>query len=161
MTFRVPIILAALLAGLAGCESLVVVWPDSRGPFRDAPLTDKSKWSAYGTVSNPRLAIDGDINTEARADGRHGEPEITIDLGRECLFQSVIISHGNSPDAFCRTVTVATSLDGRAYVDQYNAPGTRSVTILCMDKPVLARFVRLKATRPGIQQWALAEISLQ
>jgi len=58
-------------------------------------------------------------------------------------------------------VAVATSLDGEAFVERHQAPGTRRVTILSLPEPVLARYVRVRAARPGDQPWSLAEVFLQ
>ena len=39
--------------------------------------------------------------------------------------------------------------------------GTRRVTYVLLDRPVLARYVRIQAIEPGRESWAVADISMQ
>jgi len=58
-------------------------------------------------------------------------------------------------------VAVLTSMDGREFEYRISGPGTRRITSLLLDRPVLARYVRLQAVLPGPQPWAVAEVYLQ
>ena len=151
-----------LIAGacLPGCGASPVYYPTTGG-YLGADISPKGTWSAHGSLSNAAAATDGDLSTAARSDYNYRSAAITIDLKKACLFQTVIIDHGNAEHGHCRKVALATSLDGKIFIDRYAAPGTRRITILCTPGPVLARYVRLQAVAPGPRPWSIAEVYLQ
>ena len=146
-----------LAAALAGCDGAIYTDPAGRGKLAD--ITPKSSWTARGDMQAAAQAIDGDVQTAARGDSAGGG-DLILDLGRTCFFQMVVLDHGRDMDSFARTAAVSTSIDGRTYTDRYSAPGTRRVTILYLPEPVLARYVRIRAVRPGGRPWTLAEVYL-
>jgi hypothetical protein len=150
------------LAGLAGltlsCVPNVNYRPTTGGYVANS-ITPKSQWRAGGNLSTPAASIDGQTSTFARADGRR-DGELIIDMGKPCLIASIVLDHGNSPNACAASVAVATSADGRTYVEQYVAPGTWRVTTLLLAKPVMTRFIRLRASG-GPEPWAIAEVFIQ
>ena len=87
--------------------------------------------------------------------------ELTIDLGAPCLFNMVIIRHGPDGEGHCARVELLTSLDGTRFISRHIAPGTRIRTNLCPIRPILARYVRLRAVVPGKHRWSVAEVYLQ
>jgi hypothetical protein len=154
--------LGLLLVALAGgCDSVTPIYRASTGGFAGSDISPKGTWTATGSLSNPQAALDEDLATAARSDLRVAEPELTLDLKRLCLFQTVIVEHGAEPNGHGRTVSVSTSEDGRLFLQRHVGPGTRRVTILCLPVPVLARYVRLKAAGSGSMPWNVAEVYLQ
>jgi hypothetical protein len=153
--------LVAMAAALGGCDSVAPIFRPTTGGWAGADISPKNTWTATGTVSNPQLAVDNDLSTAARSDYRQGDAELTIDLKRMCLFQTVIIEHGSERDSHARNVTVATSPDGKNFVDRHTVPGVRRVTVVSLPAPVLARYVRLKADNSGLRPWNVAEVYLQ
>lgn len=145
--------LACLLAG-CGDGSL---YQDLSG----ANMSNRRTWTARGDLQDPSFAIDSNINTAALSGADYTNASLTIDLKQPCVFHTVIIEHGLKEMGFPRTVGVATSVDGVNFTDRYQGPGTRKVTILLLPQPVLARYVRLHALRPGREPWSLAEVHLQ
>lgn len=126
-----------------------------------AKITPKRTWAARGDLSNPAAVADGLLVTVARSDYDYTGAELVIDLRQPCMFQTVVIDHGLEPQGHCRKVGVATSLDGKLWVDRYAGPGARRVTVLSLPEVVLARYVRLRAVQPGTRPWAVAEVFLQ
>ena len=144
---------------LTGCDPVQMYQPVTGG-YLGARITPQSSWSARGSLSTPQNAVDGNFATTARAGGQGGG-EIVIDLKEICLFQTVIIEHGKSEEGYARLVGVATSVDGRSFTDRYVGVGSRRVSILSLSAPVLARYVRLQAIKPGPEPWSLAEVYVQ
>lgn len=126
-----------------------------------ASISDPRTWHLSGNIRNVKLAVDGDRSTAAISDLIHENSSITIDLRKACLFNAVFIHHGSMTDGFCRRVAVLTSLDGKTFTSRFEAPGTPEVTSLLIIRPVLARYVRLKALRQGPGAWSVAEVYLQ
>ena len=151
---------AATVTAATGCEVGEIYWQRPGGKL-GLKISPKASWRASGTAANPRAAIDGDLTTAARSSYRGGNAELTIDLGRRCLFEMIVIDHGEAQHGYARRVGVATSRNGKAYVDRYTAPGTRRVTHLMLPKPALARYVRLKVVAPGRRAWSVAEVYIQ
>ena len=126
-----------------------------------AVLPKKSDWRAVGSLQDIRYAIDGDINTAALNGAAAEEATITIDLGRACMFNTVVIDHGRNEPAYAHSVAVLISMDGKNFTQRYSAPGTRRVSTFCMPSPVLARYVRIAALAPRAGSWSVAEVYLQ
>ena len=126
-----------------------------------AAISDPRTWRLSGKIRDVNLAVDGDRSTAAVSTLIHENTSITIDLRKACLFNAVFIHHGSMTDGYCGRVAVLTSLDGRTFTPQFEAPGTPAVTSLLIIKPVLARYVRLKALRQGPGAWSVAEVYMQ
>ena len=150
-------LLPILLATASGCG------PGYGQGQRFAPrcLADRTLWSASGTLEQPAAAIDGTPSTAAVAPTAGGPRQLTIDLGEPCLFNMIVIDHGDDEFGFCRSVALQTSADGRKFDQHAVVPGNRKVTVICNVTPVLARYVRLKAVVPGDRPWSIAEVYLQ
>ena len=118
-------------------------------------------WRASGDLRVPNITIDGNINTIAISPNSDGRGTLTIDLGKPCMFNMIVVEHGANEFGFARRVAVSTSLDGQAFTQRYTGHGTRRVTILCPATPMLARYVRLQAVVAGDQPWSVAEVYFQ
>ena len=119
------------------------------------------QWSAAGTVSNPAQAIDGNIHTAATAANHDANSHLTIDLGKICGFNMVVIDHGREEHGFALRVEVKVSQDGRGFTTVYRGTGTRRVSTFLLDRYRLARFVRIEAAAPGAKPWSIAELHFQ
>ena len=154
------LVTAAAVIAAGGCDVSEIYRPRTDDMF-GAKISPKRKWRASGSVTNPKAAIDGRLETIARASFRRAGAELTIDLGETCVFQMIIIDHGNEQTGCARRVGVATSTNGRTFKDRHAAPGARRVTHILLPKPVLARYLRLKVITPGRRPWAVGEVYLQ
>jgi hypothetical protein len=160
--FYLQILCVAAAVWAVGCGAGPIYSDnDSAGGFGAMSVTPRRQWSAVGNLNAPQSAIDGQSDTIARAPHNAAGFEIVIDLGEPCVFQTVILDHGDAEMGFCGQVEFSSSADGRSYAPQYRTVGTRRVTILLLPEPVLTQFVRLRCTRTGPQPWALAEIYFQ
>ncbi len=155
------ILLAVLVMGLVGCDQAVPVYTATTGGYLGADISSKRLWRLTGEMANPQAAADEDLTTSAQSDYNSAGAALTIDLGRPCLFQTVILDHGNARDGHARRIAVAVSMDGRTFIDQHVGPGKRRVTIVSLPKPVLARYVRVRVVGSGPQPWSVAEVYLQ
>lgn len=154
----VPAIFLATL--LVGCDGQVYPPNGAKGPA--AAISDRSLWRVSGDLRNIRSAIDGDVYTAAVSDFDYRNAVVTIDLGKPCLFNMIVIDHGSAgAGGYCRRVAVLTSNDGRNFTQCYSVAGTKRFTILNMITPVLARYVRLHAAVPGEKPWSIAEMYLK
>ena len=153
-------LVTVVLTAAAGCDVTEIYKPRTDETF-GAKISPKKNWRASGSVTNPQAAIDGNLDTIARSSYRRAGAELTIDLQQTCVFQMIIIDHGNEQTACARRVGVSTSTNGREFKDRYASPGTRRVTHILMPKPVLARYLRLKVVTPGRRPWAVGEIYIQ
>lgn len=149
-------------ASLTSCTSVSPIYEDSNiHSGRDFVLTPKSTWTATGTIPSPSKAIDGRVDTAAVAPTDYTGKFITIDLKKACTLDMIAMDHGSAVDGYPRLVEVAISMDGTDFQPVYNEYGTRRITTLLLPRPVLARYVRLRAVRAGIQPWSIAEINIQ
>ncbi len=123
-------------------------------------VSPHSVWRVTSTLLDSSKAIDGDISTAAVGRGS-GNDTITIDLGKVCMFNLVIIHHGGNANGHCKRVGVLTSLDGQDFAYRGSASGKRKVTNILLGQYVLARYLRLQAVIPGTKPWSIAEIYLQ
>jgi len=85
---------------------------------------------------------------------------LTIDLGKSCMFNMVVIDHGPGGTGYAHQVTLLVSIDGTDFQPIHVSPGTRRITTLSVITPTLARYIRLEATEPGAQPWSIAEVYL-
>ncbi len=152
--------IATLLAGSAlaacGCAD---PYQDGRSPA--ASISRRAVWRAGGDVRSPQYAVDGDPATAAVSSAADHTGMLTIDLGKPCLFNMVVIEHGHDEHGFAGRVAVLTSLDGQIFTHRYAAAGTRKVTTLWLGEAVLARYVRLQVLVGGNRPWSVAEVHLQ
>ena len=151
------ILLIYLLAAAGGCNPDY----DSGTKFPAAAISDRKTWKAGGGVRTPASAIDGNLSTAAVTGYSYENKAIVIDLGKVCLFNMIIVEHGNDEFGFCRRVGIWTSIDGKEYTHRADVPGTRKVSIFALVTPVLARHVRLQAVVAGNRPWSIAEVYLQ
>jgi hypothetical protein len=154
----VTVLLAAAVAS-GGCGASPVYSALNPEALAGA-VSSPSSWRVYGNLENLPNAIDGNVQTAATSRGV-GMDVLTVDLGKVCLFNLVIIDHGSHEDAYARRVAVLTSVDGHNFDYHLSGPGNRRITSLLLERPVLARYVRLQAVLPGPQPWAVAEVYLQ
>lgn len=150
-------LLIYLLAAAAGCSPEY----DSRTRFPAAAISDKKTWKAGGGIPTPASAIDGDLSTAAVSGYSYENKAIVIDLGKVCLFNTIIVEHGSDQYGFCGRVGISTSIDGKEYTHRAAMLGTRKVSIFLLVTPVLARHVRLQAVVPGNRPWSIAEVYLR
>lgn len=146
--------------GGGGCDMPVIYQPWTGGKF-GADISPRAKWKVSGTLANAQAITDGDLLTAAKGAYRNRNDELIIDLGRHCVFELIIIDHGESQDGYVRRVGIATSIAGQIYTDRYQAPGTRRVTHILLPQPVGARYLRLRVLTPGRLPWSVAEVFVQ
>ncbi len=162
---RSKILLFAVLAGAlcaaAGCSPSGNLYIHRVDKAPAASISDPRTWRLSGSIPKVHLAVDGDRSTAAVSNLIHENTSVVIDLRKACLFNAVFVHHGSMTDGYCGRVAVLTSLDGQNFVKQFEAPGTREVTSLLIIKPVLARYVMLKAIKQGPGAWSVAEVYLQ
>ncbi len=152
---------AIILVVIIGCDAVFPIYRPTTGGYLGADITPKKTWTCWGNLDNPSAAVDEDLSTIAKSRHSPAGAEITIDLKRLCLFQSIIIEHGQAQMGYCQSLAVLTSVDGKRFTKQYVAPGARRVTIILLPAPTVARYVRLRLLKPGLERWAIAEVFLQ
>ena len=157
MAQRVFFLLLACGIFCIGCGGQIY----NDGRSQGSVITPRSAWRAGGDLRSPPFAIDGDVNTAASSIASDGRGSLTIDLGKPCVFNMIIIDHGQNEFGYARRVAVLTSMDGQSFTQRYAAAGTRRATILCPATPIIARFVRLQAMVAGSQPWSVAEVYIQ
>lgn len=145
-------------AALAGCTPAPPTIGPSRLTAAFQQVTPRTQWSVTGTLRDKELACDGRLDTVATAGQT---PYLTIDLGKACYLNLVVVEHGGDEDAYARRVQITTSMDGKKFSEQIVGPGTRRVSNYLLRRPALARFVRIHAIQPGPKPWAVAEVHLQ
>ena len=127
-----------------------------------ASISAKAKWRAYGDFRNGQYAVDGNVHSSAITGPSYDNAKLTIDLGRRCLFNMIIIDQGPDDElGFCRRVAVQISNDGVTFGQIYVASGTRRITYCPLITPTMARFIRLVAIVPGDKPWSIAEIYME
>ncbi len=155
-TFILLLILAA--SSIAGCAGRL--YDNSGSGLLAEAVTPVSHWKASGNLSNIQNAVDGNVLTAAEG-GASGNDSITIDLGKVCFFNMVAIDHGPSEHGFAQRVAILTSLSGDQFTYQMSGPGNRRVTVLLLDRAVLARFVRVQVVMAREAKWSVGEIYFQ
>ena len=128
--------------------------------FVAGSITTRSLWSVSGQMKDVRNATDGNVGSVALGEGAQQRPNLVIDLGKECLFNMIVIDHGPRDQGYCRRLAVSTSDDGKSFHRQAEAPGQRRVTTVLLPRAVLTRYVRLEVIEPGDNAWAVAEVYL-
>jgi len=160
--------LAVLLGGAIGCDS-TQSYNESNKQAASA-ITPRAGWtiSSSSDVLNPELALDGNVSTAAQSGTNQQGAWVTIDLGKTCLFNTVIVDHGTSEQSYAGRVAIYTSTDGENFTYRFTGPGNRRVSLFSLVTPVLGRYVRLEVVKPQggnyeptSRTWALAEIYLR
>jgi len=154
--------LVLLLCAIFGCGGLPE-YGGGGGANVPAKITPRTMWRVVGSggIEGAARALDDDRDTAAVSGASYEKAYVTIDLGKVCLFNMVAIDHGPSEYGFCERVAVLTSLDGGAYTPRQSEPGTRRVSIVSLIRPVLARYVRIRADAESGRPWSIAEVYLQ
>ena len=154
------VVLVPLVFAVAGCEP-APIYDRAQGRLPVGYVPDRAKWVVYGTVANPGYAVDGSIQTVATAPDGARNASLTINLGKTSHFHMIVVDHGRSEFGFARHVLVETSSDGKHFTPRHRAFGTRRVSTFLLPRPVVAKYLRLRATVPGEKPWSLAEIHIQ
>ncbi len=141
----------ACLAGW-GCTGPIY---EHSGSSSVSPYT---AWHVTGELDGVAKAVDDNVSTAAVSKSYYLNHGLTLDLGKPCLFNMVVLDHGSNENGYCRRVGLWTSMDGRNFSYVYAAPGTRRVTTINWVTPVLARYIRIQAIMPGDRPWSIAEI---
>ena len=153
----IVLVLTALML-FAGCGG--ELYNDAQR-FMPGRISPRGQWTVTSSdLSNPLLIADGNRHTAAASSSRYASAELTIDLGKECMFNMVAIDHGLKETGHARTVAVLTSSDGVNFTQQATAPGLRRVTTVLLIKPVLARYVKIKTIVAGSEPWSIGEVYL-
>jgi hypothetical protein len=154
------LVLTSGLAGLApGCAQSPIYDPAENHPIGN--VSQRHLWRLGGDLKDPAKAADGDLATAATDPQRRANATLTIDLGKPCVFNLVIVDHGLNQYGFCRRMVVLTSMDGQTFTQRHAVPGTRRVTAAMLPEFVLARYIRLQAATPGDRPWSIAEVYIQ
>lgn len=155
------ICLVFLVGVMIGCDVVAPIYKPSTGGYLGADITPKNTWTVRSGLANPAAATDENLFTAARSNYGYAGAELIIDMKKVCLFQTIILEHGAAKNGHCREVDISTSVDGKKFSKKYVAPGTRRITIVSLPAPTLARYVRIKAVRPGRSRWSIAEVYIQ
>ena len=156
-------VLVAVVAAIPLCGCDPVFNPLGPRVNRDAislPLVWKIS-SRGGKFKNLRGAIDGLAITKAETVGSYRGASITIDLRRPCIFNTVVLTHGDKPFGFAKTISLATSRDGKNFTQQITTYGTRKVTYINLLTSTTARYIRITVVKPGTEPWAISQIYFQ
>lgn len=124
-------------------------------------VSPRSGWRAFGDLRNCGHAIDDNVGTAAVSGIAYQGAAITIDLGRPCQFNMIVLEHGVDEFGFCRRLAVYTSDDGRQFHRETEVPGLRRVTTVVLPVQALAQYIRLEATSEGNRPWSISEIHVQ
>ena len=150
-------VLAVGIAGVAGCAGSY----EHGATGLASAVTSRSEWRVSGDLREIVRAVDGQRGSAARAENGRSNTQITIDLGKTCLFNLVVVDHGPNEHGFCGRVALLTSLDGRSFTRRTVIQGTRRVTIFSLVTPTLGRHIRLQAIEAGSEPWSIGEIYVQ
>ena len=144
-------LIAATVVFLGGCATNIV----------DSTVSNKGNWRLSGDFRDVARAADGDIGTAASS-GDNSTASIMIDLGKPCMFNTIILDHGPDHERnFPNRISVVTSYDGRFWTNVYVVQGTRRITYIPLLTPTLARYIRLQTLVKNDEPWTIAEIYLQ
>lgn len=151
---------AALLGGaLGGCVERI--YNPAPRVIHGARITSPTRWKISGTLGDLPNAIDGNVHTAAVSAANASGAQITLDLGKMCLFNMVVVDHGDQQAGCCHRTSVYTSVDGANFRPAGSAPGVRRVTTVLLMTPTHARYVRVQVDEPGDQPWSVAELYLR
>ena len=156
---KVRLVLAAALAAcVLGCDGTTGYPEDRMQPA--AEVTPRAQWRAVEAtgVQNAELAFDGEESSAASASSGYRGATLTIDFGKVCLFNQIVLHHGPAEMGFARRIAISTSMDGETFRKRFDGPGTRKVRIFLLVAPALGRYVRLQVVQPGAQPWSIGEV---
>ena len=156
---NVRLVLAvALAACVLGCDGTTGYPEDRMQPA--AEVTPRAGWRAVEAtgVQNAELTFDGEESSAASTSSGYRGATLTIDFGKVCLFNQIILHHGPAEMGFARRIAVSTSMDGKTFRKRFDGPGTRKVSIFSLVAPALGRYVRLQVVQPGAQPWSIGEV---
>ncbi len=129
--------------------------------FMPGRITPQRKWVVSSTdLKNPSYAADGNIHTAAVSSASFGVAELTIDLGKQCVFNMVTVDHGSNNFGFVRRVELLTSREGITFQQQASNPDLRRVITFLLKKPVMGRYLKIRTVVGGTIPWTVAEIYL-
>ena len=159
---KVRLFLAMTLAAcMVGCDG-ATNYDENRMPPA-ANVAPRAEWTAHEAtqILNAERAFDGNRSSAATTSSSYRGAALTIDLGKECMFNMIVIYHGNDEMGFVSRITVSTSMDGKTFVKRFDGPGTRRVSTFLLVRPVVGRYVRLQVVHPGQRPWSIAEIYIR
>ncbi len=155
------ILLALCLMPLTGCDTNFA----ADGPrVPRGGISSMSRWSIaaqQGAFEGLANAIDGSNLTAAKVSGDYVGASFTIDLGRHCMFNMIVLCHGRDENGYTRRVSVEVSNDGKTFQASYSTLGTRAQTYVPLLTPVTARYVRITATESGVMPWVISQVYFQ
>jgi len=144
---------------MPGCVG-PIYHPTGQKPLA-ARITPRQEWRIQSDLHDPAYAVDGQLSTISQSGYDYDNATITIDLGKVCLLNMVVIDHGEKEHGFCRRLVLLTSTNGKKFVRRHISPGNRRVSIVCLMIPTLVRYVKLQVISQGQEPWAIAEIYIQ
>lgn len=156
-----PFILVASILGaaLGGCAGPIY---SDREIGSAASISPKSTWRVAGDFRDMAAATDSNISTAATTAVSYDGAKLTIDLGRRCLYNMIVLDQGPRDQmSYCRRISVLISNDGVNFYQVYSAAGTRRITYCPLLTPTMSRYIRLVATVPGDKPWSIAEIYME
>jgi hypothetical protein len=151
-----------LVACMMGCDVELA----SSNQTLSGAMTRRKQWTLVGSGAkfvNLPAALDENPRTMARTQARaFRNASVTVDLGQSCVFNLVILYHGDEPMGFPSQVSVATSSDGITFKEQASVPGTRKVTYILLEHWTRSRYVRITADRAARKRpWSLSELYIR
>ena len=155
-TTKVSLLIIAVFMG--GCGP---TFDPSRGSDKISPLKEWKISDSSGGFANIGKAIDSDMMSAAVTPARYKGASFTLDLGRLCYFNMIVIIHGANEMGFARRVEVSTSADGRNFVHRNTLSGTRKYTYISLLTPVNARYVKFTAVEQGSRPWSIGGLYFQ
>ncbi|MBT3279382.1 MAG: discoidin domain-containing protein [Phycisphaerales bacterium] len=152
---------AMLLALATGCEPEFNAGGQRVPPGGMSPMDHWSIVSRYGSFTDLDNAIDASPTSAARVEGNYVGAGFTLDLGRRCVFNMVVLSHRGQENGYARRVSVEISNDGKTFRKAWTSLGTRAYTYIPLLTQVSARYVRITATEAGVMPWSISNIYFQ
>ena len=154
--------MCVLVACMMGCD-LELASPNQT---LSGAMTRRKQWTITGSGAefvNLKAALDENPRTMARTKtSTFSDASVTIDLGQSCVFNLVILYHGDEERGFSKQVSVATSSDGITFKPQAVVPGTRKVTYILLEHWKRSRYVRITANRSAQNKpWCLSELYIR
>jgi hypothetical protein len=147
-----------LWAGLlAGCD---FNFQDGQNDLVSGAMAPRGQWrvAASSGMQNAAAALDGNMMTFATTAERYRTASITVDFGRPCFFNMIVLRHGAKEFGFARKVSLSVSMDGKTFTPVQTVLGTRKITYMLMFSSTTARYIRLTAEQPGSSAWAIGEL---
>ena len=159
-----------LLACIFGAVSLLALVGCNPTFNADGPRVPRGGISAMTrwTISAPQgqfegleNAIDGSSQTAAKASGDYTGASFTVDLGRHCIFNMIVLAHGREENGYAGRVGIEVSTDGKTFQGGWSSLGTRAQTYIPLLTPITARYVRITATEASVMGWVISQVYFQ